>query len=124
MAFCVHQFRRVPGTTLTLEGLGLSAGSLAVPILAPCGVLGSHISKTASATAEGTWRCQQTRAGSNIERIQPGKMWPLHQGINNQKHKYSGGEEGCLEHGATSRHLDRSLQCDPVVGICELDAKK
>lgn len=74
-----------------MEGLGLSAGSLAVPILAPCGVLGSHISKTASVAAEGTWRCQQTQAGSNIERIQPGKMWPLHQGINNQKHKSSGG---------------------------------
>lgn len=77
-----------------MEGLGLSAGSLAVPILAPCGVLGSHISKTASVAAEGTWRCQQAQAGSNIERIQPGKMWPLHQGINNQKHKSSGGRGG------------------------------
>lgn len=63
MAFCVHQFRHVPRRTLTLEELDLSAGSLAVPILAPRGVLGSHISTAASVVAEGTWRCQQTNLG-------------------------------------------------------------
>lgn len=62
------------GGLLTLEELGLSAGSLAVPILAPSGVLGSHISMAASVAAEGAWRQQQTRTGSNIEGIQPGKM--------------------------------------------------
>lgn len=84
MVFCVHQFRHVPWRTLTLEGLGLSAGSLAVPILAPHGVLGSQISTAASGASERTRRCQQTQAGSNVEWIQPGKMWPLHLGINNQ----------------------------------------
>lgn len=93
-----------------MEGLGLSAGSLAVPILAPCGVLGSHISRAASVAAEGTWRCQQTRQEVTLSGFNLEKMWPLHRGINNQKHKYSGGRWGAWNGDATSRHLDRSLQ--------------
>lgn len=106
-----------------MEGLGLSAGSLAVPILAPCGVLGSHISKTASVAAEGTWRCQQTQAGSNIERIQPGKMWPLHQGIiiRNTNPQVGGGVPGT---GRNQPAFGQELQRDPVMRICELDAER
>lgn len=54
-------------------------------------------------------RQEVTLSGFNLE-----KMWPLHQGINNQKHKYSGGRRGAWNGVATSRHLDRSLQCDLV----------